>query len=238
MSAGRVGCDEMEALAPELALGTLTGAERADAVGHLESCVDCQLRVSELARVVDSLLLLAPEEDPSDELEQRVLAPTDRERTERSRRRHRIPRRRAVLAGCLAAAAAVAVAVGLARLDGDHADTVRTALAVEDGGSSICRAVINEADPAWLFVSLDEPGEQDAQYVVELELEHDVTMRVGRIEVRDGHGVLAVTLDLNDARARAVRLISGDDEVGYEVTASRRRRTGRNPSRRLTRIPR
>ena len=94
---------------------------------------------------------------------------------------------------------------------------MRTALAVEDDGQSICRAVINETDPAWLFVSLDEPGEQDAQYIVELELEHDVTMRVGRIDVRDGHGVLAVTLDLHDVPAHAVRLVGADDDVGYEA---------------------
>ena len=159
MSADRVACDEMEALAPELALGTLTGAERADAVGHLASCVDCQLRVSELARIADSLLLLAPAEDPTDELEARVLSVTNAERAEGTKRRHRIPRRRALLAACLTAAAAVAVALGIALFDGgDHADAVRTALAVEDDGQSICRAVINETDPAWLFVSLDEPG--------------------------------------------------------------------------------
>ena len=74
MSAGRVGCDEMEALAPELALGTLSGAERADAVGHLAECADCQQRVSELALAADSILLLAPTDAPSAELEARVLA--------------------------------------------------------------------------------------------------------------------------------------------------------------------
>ena len=122
--------------------------------------------------------------------------------------------------GCLTAAAAVAVAIGIASLVdvGNGAEPVRTAFAIDDGGRSICRAVINEADPAWLFVSLDEPGERGAEYIVELELEHGVTMRVGRIEVRDGHGVLAVTLDLNDVQARAVRLLGADENVGYEAT--------------------
>ena len=221
MSAGGVGCDDLEALAPELALGTLTGAERAEALGHLATCLDCQQRVAELARIVDWMLLLAPEEDPSDALEARVLAVTVGERTEGSNRRPRILRRRNVLVGGLTAAAALAVAVGVASLmdDEGRTSTVRAALAVEDDGQSICRAVINETDPAWLFVSLDEPGEQGAaRYTVELELEHGATMRVGRIDVRDGHGVLAVTLDLNDAEARAVRLVAADDEVGYEAT--------------------
>jgi hypothetical protein len=132
------------------------------------------------------------------------------------RRSERVARRR----GAVVRRRAFCVSTPLRALLFDQenrADTVRTAFAVEDGGRSICRAVINEADPAWLFVSLDEPGEVGAEYIVELELEHDVTVRVGRIEVHDGHGVLAVTLDLDDVGARAVRLVGADDEVGYEV---------------------
>ena len=217
MSAGRVGCDEMEALAPELALGTLSGAERADAVGHLAECADCQQRVSELALAADSILLLAPTDAPSAELEARVLARTVGDRAGESSRRPRISRRGTVLAGCLTAAAVVGVSIALLFQHGDRADTVRTALAVEDDGRSICRAVINEADPAWLFVSLDEPGEAAADYIVELELEHGDLVRVGRIEVRDGHGALATTLDLNGVRARAVRLVDSGAEPGYEA---------------------
>jgi hypothetical protein len=218
VSAGRVGCDELEALAPELALGTLTGAERADAVGHLAGCADCQQRVSELAPVVDSMLLLAPEDDPSAELETRVLARTVGDRAEEPNGRRRISRRGTVLAACLTAAAAVLGVCTASLFDrGDRWDSVRTALAVEEGGRSICRAVINEAEPAWLFVSLDEPDESGADYIVELELEHGGSVRVGRIEVRDGHGVLAVTLDLDDVRARAVRLVGADEEVAYEA---------------------
>ena len=58
MSAGRVGCDEMEALAPELALGTLTGAERADAVGHL--AVVRRLPAASLRAGADRRLAAAP----------------------------------------------------------------------------------------------------------------------------------------------------------------------------------
>ena len=126
-----------------------------------------------------------------------------------------------MLVGCLAGAAAVLVAVGIAMLirgDGAGSDPVRTAVAVEDGGRSICRAVINEVDPAWLFVSLDEPGEAQSEYIVELVFENGGSTRVGRIEVRDGHGAVAVTVDLDDQQPRAVRLVGADDELSYEAT--------------------
>jgi hypothetical protein len=215
-----LGCDEMEDLAPELALGTLTGAERADAVEHLASCPDCQRRVTELAQVVDTLLVLAPEEDPSPDLEARVLARTVGDQPTDAEPEHSGSWRRRILVGSIAAAVLAVLAlaiVNLVRDGGGDADTVRTAVATEDGGRSVCRAVINEVDPAWLFVSLDDPGEDGAGYDVEIRFDTGETARVGRIDLRDGHGELAVTLDLQGSRAHSVRLIGADGEFGYEA---------------------
>ena len=215
-----LGCDEMEELAPELALGTLTGAERAEAVAHLASCPDCQRRVAELAQIVDSLLVLAPEDDPSPDLEARVLARTVGAQPADRVPGRRAPRRRWVLAGSIAAAVLAVLVVSIVALvrdDGQEADTVRTAVATDDGGRSVCRAVINEVDPAWLFVSLDEPGEERAGYEVEVRFDTGETARVGRIDLRDGHGELAVTLDLQGSRAHSIRLIGADGEFGYEA---------------------
>jgi len=57
-------CNEFRAIAAEVALGILSGAERADALGHMEHCVSCRAVVEGLALTGDSLLLLAPEADP------------------------------------------------------------------------------------------------------------------------------------------------------------------------------
>jgi hypothetical protein len=211
MSAGRVDCDEVEVLAPEFALGTLSGVDRADVVAHLASCAACQRQVEELTRVVDSVLLLAPEEDPSPGLEARVLASTVRAGGRET------SGRRKLLVGAIAAAALLGV-VAFALLGRDDGpDTLRTAVAVEDGGRSICRAVLNEVDPAWLFVSLDEPGEDGSTYGVEVRFADGRSQHVGQLDVRDGHGVLAVTLELGEDRVTAVRLIGPDDEPGYEA---------------------
>jgi hypothetical protein len=65
-------CDEFRNLAAEVALGILSGAERADALGHMEHCVSCRVLVEGLAQTGDSLLLLAPEADPPMGFESRV----------------------------------------------------------------------------------------------------------------------------------------------------------------------
>ena len=58
------GCNEVRELAPELALGTLTGGERAEALMHVNGCTRCQALVAELTDVADRLPLLAPEMEP------------------------------------------------------------------------------------------------------------------------------------------------------------------------------
>ena len=58
--------------------------------------------------------------------------------------------------------------------------------------------MINEVDPASLFVSLDGPADEGSEkYIVELQLDDGDSVRVGRLEMRDGRGALAVTVDLD-----------------------------------------
>ena len=176
--------------------------------------------MAELAHVVDSLLVLAPEDDPSPDLEAHVLARTVREQPADGVPERRTSRRRWVLAGSIAAAVLAVLVITIVALragDGDDPTRCAPAVATEDGGRSVCRAVINEVDPAWFFVSLDEPGEERAGYEVEIRLDSGETARVGRIDLRDGHGELAVTLDLQGSRAHSVRLIGADGEFGYEA---------------------
>jgi anti-sigma-K factor RskA len=112
----RPGCEQARELAPDVALGLLTGEERADALAHLEGCEACRAEVASLAVAADEVLLAAPEATPPAGFDARVLAAlaTQREAAEREgtvavpRRRH--PHRRRAWVG--AAAAAVLVVVG------------------------------------------------------------------------------------------------------------------------------
>ncbi len=64
----------MRDAAPELALGILGGAERAEALIHLTNCTRCQAYVAELTEAADTIPLLALEHEPPPGFDQRVLA--------------------------------------------------------------------------------------------------------------------------------------------------------------------
>src|SRR5579875_763832 len=81
-----LSCETTQGLLAELALGVLTGRERAGAIEHVEECPRCRLSLRELASAADALLALAPEADPGPDLEVRVL--------DRLRRAEHLPPRR------------------------------------------------------------------------------------------------------------------------------------------------
>jgi hypothetical protein len=103
-----VNCAEARELAPELALGILGGAERAEVILHVNGCARCQAAVAEFTEIADALPLLAPEAEPAAGFEDRVLAALDAPKRSR--------RRRWVGAIAVAAAAAAIVSITLVRV--------------------------------------------------------------------------------------------------------------------------
>jgi hypothetical protein len=95
-------------LAPELAFGVLGGAERAEVIMHVNACVRCQTLVNELTEAADTLTLLAPEIEPPEGFEERVLGA--------GRARHRRNVRRWVASVAAVAAAAAIVSITVVRL--------------------------------------------------------------------------------------------------------------------------
>src|SRR4029077_17551162 len=53
-------CDEARDAAPELALGTLDGAERATLLRHLSTCPACRDETARLVETAEAIGLLAP----------------------------------------------------------------------------------------------------------------------------------------------------------------------------------
>ena len=68
-----MSCDEFAEVAAELALGVLTGRERARALAHLDGCESCREQVRELSMAGDELLALLPPAEPPAGFESRVL---------------------------------------------------------------------------------------------------------------------------------------------------------------------
>ena len=67
-------CEELADVAAELALGVLTGRERAMAVAHLTECDACREDVRQLMATGEQLLQLLPAAEPPAGFETRVLA--------------------------------------------------------------------------------------------------------------------------------------------------------------------
>jgi len=74
---GVLSCETFRELAPELALGTAVGDERAAALDHVRSCAMCRQVLAELTGTVDALLLSAPAVEPPAGFELRALAAFD-----------------------------------------------------------------------------------------------------------------------------------------------------------------
>jgi anti-sigma-K factor RskA len=68
-----MSCDEFAEVAAELALGVLTGRERAAALAHLDGCESCRDLVRELTITGEGLLALLPSREPPVGFETRVL---------------------------------------------------------------------------------------------------------------------------------------------------------------------
>ena len=68
-----MGCREFSDIAAELALGVLTGRERAQALAHLDHCASCREEVRELTATSEGLLGLLPSVEPPAGFEARVM---------------------------------------------------------------------------------------------------------------------------------------------------------------------
>jgi hypothetical protein len=68
-----MNCTELAKVAAELALGVLTGRERAEAVAHLSGCDACREYVRQLIETHEGLVALLPPKEPPAGFETRVL---------------------------------------------------------------------------------------------------------------------------------------------------------------------
>ncbi len=69
-----IDCADVQELAPEMALGSLDGAVRADVLSHMARCPACRAEVRDLSDVVDGLAALVPAVEPPPALAEQVLA--------------------------------------------------------------------------------------------------------------------------------------------------------------------
>ncbi|HEX3488420.1 MAG TPA: zf-HC2 domain-containing protein [Streptosporangiaceae bacterium] len=156
-----MSCRELQDVAAELALGVLTGRERAQAIAHLDHCEACRENVRQLTQTGEGLLGLLPAMEPAAGFETRVLdriglstpdappAPAPRRQFGRTRR-------------MLAVAAAVAGIIvgglgGWALHNGTSSPTptaLDSAALVSVSHQAVGKIYLYRGRPQWLYMSV------------------------------------------------------------------------------------
>ncbi len=213
-----LSCAEVRELAPELALGILSGAERAEVLLHVNGCSRCQAYVAELTEAADVIPQLAPEAEPPVGFETRVL----RRLGERERR----TRRRWIAAAAGVAAAAIIVSITVVRVveSNDTTDTALPAPTSAIAGKPVAvpmQGGVLDVAAGWAYVS-DHHGVAVAvnygipsgQYAVAVTPTRGEATSIGTIEVADGRGSWT---GRSDDALRAGSRIALVDAAGTEM---------------------
>lgn len=173
----RTSCEEVRALAPELALGIADGKERGDALAHLASCAACRGYLAGLTDIADDLLALTPAEEPPAGFETRVLAELGIEPRQRTgllpwRGRPRRLLLAAAAAFLLAVATTTSALLYASRDERELAGQYRAALERVGGeyfqaarlhdsrGTPVGQVFGYQGRPSWLFVVVYAPFRQ------------------------------------------------------------------------------
>lgn len=206
-----IGCRDFAELAPELALGTTTGEERALSVEHLAGCARCRQLLDELSGLADDLLLLVPPHEPPIGFETRVLERIHASRQSPSRR-HTLRRVAALMAAALLLVVATAgVVLRATSADRDLGSSYRRTLAVANGGYFAAKPLYGRAgkggghifgyqgSPSWIFVVVSEPA-LSGRFKVHLEMNVGPRVVLGTMLIEHGQGSWGsvVPVDLHD----------------------------------------
>lgn len=198
------GCDDVRAMAAELALDALTGPARAEALEHLDTCERCREEVDGASRVADRLLHLVPSVDPRATFEAAVL-----ERIAGERRAPVVPmRRRSWLPPAIAAAVAALLAITGIVVAGGGSD-VRTAELVATSGDVAGQLVIFDDDR---MVCVFDDTSEGAAWSVEV-VDGDRVHAVGRFEAPGGEWAWTVHLPTDGGDIDEVVVRAGSGQV-------------------------
>ena len=216
------GCEAYGNELAELALGVLTGRDRARVLSHVESCQRCSDELELLSRVADTVVQAAPEMDPPLGFEVRLF-----ERmgvTDRGHRRRRLRPSRWVPAVVGVAAAALALGLGLsltssssspptvsAQPGSGHAEHGKTAALMAHGQTVGHVTTFGGAKP-WISMMLADSaarGRVDCVVVTN----DGVTHHVGTFVADDGYGAWVAPLPVDQADVRMAQVVSPSGTV-------------------------
>jgi hypothetical protein len=194
-----MSCEEFADVAAELALGGLTGRERARAIVHLDQCDTCREHVRQLSLTGEEMLGLLPSREPPAGFETRVMGRlghmTAPQRPKRTRR---------MLAVAAVALAAVACGLGGWGLRGAISAPspglsttaqapLRSAALLTASHDTAGKIFLYSGNPRWVYMAVDmdtgtAEGTENGTVVCQLVASDGRVFTVGSFHLEGGYG--------------------------------------------------
>jgi hypothetical protein len=210
------GCAEFSGNLAELALGILTGRERAATLSHVESCRRCADELEQLARAADTVVSVAPEVEPPVGFESRLFTAMGLDEAPTARR-HRPSRW--ILA---AAAAAVALVVGLSigwatgpnssSPDRTPVGPVVASADLKDHGVAVGHVYAYGGSRPWLFMTLADSTAR-GRVTCRIVTTDGVTRTVGAFTIKEGYGAWGAPLPVPPSDVVTAEVVSPNGTV-------------------------
>jgi hypothetical protein len=210
-------CEQFADNLAELALGILTGRERAATLAHVESCGQCADELDHLSRASDAVLSMAPEVEPPLGFEVRLLS---RMRNDKVGSPRHVPHR--WLLACAAAVVALAAGLGIGLSTGSSPPSAKvatqahptsskpvlTASLIEDGSRVGGVSLYGGSTPV-LTMQLAESSVHGT-VTCEIVTDNGATHKLGTFRVTSGYGAWAAPLGVSPSDVRVAQLVSPD----------------------------
>ncbi len=212
------GCEQYSNDLAELALGVLTGRERAQVLAHVDSCPRCADELEHLSRVADTVVQSAPEMEPPLGFEVRLFERMGVTNARPRRRRFRPSRWVPAAVGVAAAALALGLGLSLtsssappltAAAHGSH--QVETAALLENG-ENVGHVVAVGGHSPWLSMTLADSAVHGTVNCVVV-TDNGVTHRVGTFVAHEGYGAWSAPLPVDPADVRTAEVVSPSGTV-------------------------
>src|ERR1700728_2463876 len=214
------GCEEYSNELAELALGVLTGRERARVLAHVEDCPRCADELELLSRVADTVVQAAPEMDPPLGFEVRLFERMGVSDGHPRRRRlwpsHWVP----AVVGVAAAGLALGLGLSLtsspaptvtAKAKAPSSHTGLTADLVENG-QTVGHVEMVGGDKPWMSMMLADSTARGKGSCVAV-TDDGVTHQVGTFVAQGGYGAWTSALPVSPADVHSAEVVSASGTV-------------------------
>jgi predicted anti-sigma-YlaC factor YlaD len=210
------GCEAFRDDLASLAIGALTGLDRARVLAHLEECPHCTAEVEELSATADALTTLIPDATPPEGFADHTM---DRIRADRAVPRRPVFRRMAAVAAVVVLVAVGSVVGATVASSGRHAPTtvVRTTSLHSSVGTKGTVLLVSAGHLGWLVMALHD-APMSGVVTCSITLADGSRQDVGQFDLTDGYGSWSVDLPVAASTVRTVGVV---DDTGSMVASAR-----------------